>query len=246
MLFLINLEAAGERRRHMTAQLESLGLAWRRIGVDFRFRGRDEIDAWVDAHLPGVGFDHGTLSGAEIGCWASHLCAWQALANSPGVAACTVLEDDLILDPALPEAIAVLEAHAALDLVFLGTSSRNVSTRRRSAAGRFRVHRPLGTIYNTWGYVVARAWVERFLAARPLHLDRPIDHYTGGSRGRALKPRIGVLRPAVVAEDDAFGPASQIEPFTFRIDRSRVVERARRKILASRVSELYYRLYRFL
>ena len=55
-----------------------------------------------------------------------------------------------------------------------------------------------------------------------------------------------MLRPAVVREDPALGVASQIEPFTYRIDRFRVVEAARRRIIASRVSDLYYRLYRLL
>ena len=104
----------------------------------------------------------------------------------------------------------------------------------------------LGTIYNTWGYVVARDWVRRFFAAGPWRIDRPIDQYTGGARAKAVKPRVGVLRPSVVREDAALGVASQIEPFTYRIDRARLVEAARRRIIDSRVSELYYRLYRLL
>lgn len=246
MLFVVNLDSAGERRASIAAQLDALGLAWQRIGVDFRGSSDRAIDAWVDTQFPGLRFDHDHVSSAEIGCWVSHLCAWQALADASGEAACTVLEDDLTLDPALPEAIEALSSAPSFDLVFLGTSSRNVSTRSRTAIGAFAVHRPIGTIYNTWGYVVARAWVERFLAVRPRIIDRPIDHYTGGGRARAEKPRAGVLRPAVVAEDPELGARSQIEPYTFRIDRARLVESARRRIIASRVSALYYKLYRLL
>jgi len=244
MLFLINLEDAHERRRSMQAQLDALGLAYERIGVDFRRSSPAQIDAWIAARFPGLTFDHSDVSTAEIGCWASHLCAWQALANSD-VPACTVLEDDLTLDPALPDAIRTLAVEPVLDLVFLGTSSRNVAARRSVAAGSFRLHRALGTIYNTWGYVVSRAWVRGFLA-QPRHVDRPIDHYTGGRRARAMKPRIAVLRPAVVREHESLGPLSQIEPFTYRIDRARIVEVARRRIIASRMSALYYKLYDFL
>jgi hypothetical protein len=156
-----------------------------------------------------------------------------------------VLEDDLRLDPALPDALAALSAAPAHDFVFLGTSSRNISTRRRAPCASFHVHRPLGAIFNSWGYVVSREWVESFFARRPLVLGRPIDHVIGGSVTK-LKPRVGVLRPAVVDEDPSLGVASQIEPFTVRIDRSRLIEKARRRILASRFSDLYYRLYRFL
>jgi glycosyl transferase family 25 len=244
MLFLINLDDAHARRASMYAQLDALGLAHERIGVDFRRSSTAQIDMWIAARFPGFSFDHGSVSTAEIGCWASHLCTWQALAASEAQA-CTVLEDDLTLDPAFNEALCTLVAEPVLDLVFLGTSSRNVSTRKSLPAGRFRLHRALGTIYNTWGYVVARTWVRRFLA-RDWRIDRPIDHYTGGRRAGVVKPRVAVLRPAVVREHEALGPLSQIEPFTYRIDRARIVEQARRRIIASRVSALYYKLYDYL
>jgi len=246
LLFLINLDSAEARRARMVEQLDGLGLAYRRIGADLRHRSDAEIAAWFDAHLPGLSFDFDDVSSAEIGCWASHLLAWRALADAPDVEAAAVLEDDLRLEATLPAAIATLAVSPVFDIVFLGTSSRNVSSRQRVRAGDFTIHQPVGTIYNTWGYVIAKHYVQRFFEARPLAIDRPIDHYTGGSRGRALKPRIGVLRPAPVSEDPDLGAASQIEPFTFRIDRARLVEQARRRLLASRVSELYYRLYRFL
>jgi GR25 family glycosyltransferase involved in LPS biosynthesis len=245
MLYLINLDDAHARRTAMRTQLAQVGLPFQTIGIDFRRAPRADIDAWISQRFAGIAFDHGSVSGAEIGCWASHLSAWQALASSDA-AACTVLEDDLRLEPALPEAIGALARTPMFDLVFLGTSSRNVSTRRRLPAGRFQLHQAFGTIYNTWGYVVSRAWVRRFFAAAPWRLDRPIDHYTGGSRAGQLKPRVAVLRPAVVSEDPVLGVDSQIEPFTHRIDRSRIVELARRRVIASRVSAFYYKLYEYI
>jgi glycosyl transferase, family 25 len=245
MLFLINLDSASERRDAMASQLAALGLPYTRIGVDFRGCDAAAIDAWLAPRFPGIAFDHAGVSSAEVGCWASHLTAWRALADSE-VDACTVLEDDLVLDARLPAAIATLASPPLRDLVFLGTSCRNVSTRHRSEIGGFALHRPLGTIYNTWGYVVSRDWVRRFFAATPWRIDRPIDHYTGGRRARRVRPRTAVLRPAVVHEHPTLGPVSQIEPYTYRIDRAKIVELARRRIIASRVSALYYRLYRLL
>ena len=245
MLFLINLDEAHARRAAMHAQLDDIGLSYERIGIDFRHVPRAVIDAWFAQRFPGITFARRSVSGAEIGCWASHLCAWQALASRADASACTVLEDDVVLDPSFPEAIATLMREPVLDLVILGTSSRNVSTRRHARVGPLRVHRPLGTIYNTWGYVVSRTWVERFFASR-WHIDRPIDHYTGGSRAGPARPRMAVLQPAVVRENPMLGARSQIAPTTFRIDRARIVELARRRIIASRASALYYKLYRFL
>ena len=245
MLFVVNLDDAAARHESMRAQLEALGLAYRRVGVDLRTLARPAVDAWVCEHLPELAFSRG-VSSAEIGCWASHVTAWRALVATPAAAACTVLEDDVVLRPGFAAAIRELSAHPRFDLVFLGTSCRNISARRFVTQGRHALHRPIGTIYNTWGYVVSRAWAERFLAAAPWRIDRPIDHYTGGSRAGAPKPATAVLRPAVVDEHPTLGPASQIGPYTSRIDRSRFVEKARRHLLASRASALYYRLYRFL
>ena len=245
MLFLVNLDDALARRESMRAQLDALGLAYTRVGVDLRRLARPALSAWVREHLPGLAFSR-SVSSAEIGCWASHLAAWRALVATPGAAACTVLEDDVVLQPGFAEAIAELCTRPRFDLVFLGTSCRNVSRRRFVVQGPLELHRPIGTIYNTWGYVVTRAWAERFFAAAPWRIDRPIDHYTGGARAGAHKPSTAVLVPAVVHEHPSLGPASQIAPHTWRIDRSRLVEKARRRILASRASALYYQLYRLL
>lgn len=242
MLFLINLDSAHERRGQMLAQLVALGLDCERIGIDFRGAGRGAIDAFVDARLPGFAFDHEALSGAEIGCWVSHLTAWTRLRDAGGVPACAVLEDDLVLDERLPEALAAVATCAAFDVTLLGTSSRTVSSRRRTPAGPFHVHLPLGTVYNTWGYVIRRAFVERFLASPPPRIDRPIDHFTGGAVRRG-KPRTGVLRPAVVDEDPALGSASQIGPHTRRLDRTRLVEGTRRRLLAGRFGSFCDRLF---
>ena len=244
MLYLISLDDAHARLASMSAQLQAHGLAYQRIGVDFRRSSIAQIDAWIAARFPGLSFDHGDVSTAEIGCWASHLCAWQALAASDEPVA-TVLEDDVTLDDAFNEAVETLTRDPQFDLVFLGTSSRNVSAKKSAPAGRFRLHSALGTIYNTWGYVVTRDWARRFFA-RGRHIDRPIDHYTGGRRAGAVKPRVAVLRPAAVREHETLGPVSQIEPYTYRIDRARIVESARRRIIASRVSALYYKLYDYL
>ena len=80
--------------------------------------------------------------------------------------------------------------------------------------------------------------------APPVSHD-PIDHFLGGRGGQA-GPRIGVLQPSVVVEDPVLGAASQIGPYTRRLDRSYLIENVRRRILASALSEFYYALYRYL
>ena len=245
MLILVNLDSASERRDLMTGQLDALGVPFERLGVDMRARSDGEIMAWVDAHFPNFSFDLESLSGAEVGCWLSHLSAWNRLLEDDHAESCIVIEDDLTLAAEFPDAIAALQAQTTFDFVYLGTSSKNLSARRRTRIGRFWAHAPVGAIYNTWGYAVTRAYVRRLFRGPPVRVSTPIDHFVGGSTA-AARPRIAVLRPAIVDEHPIVGTESQIGPYTNRLDRWRLVEMARRRLLSSRVSALYYALYRFL
>ncbi len=256
MLVLINLETAAARRAAMARQLDKLGLAFERVGVDLRHADAAGVRHEIAAGAPGLRFHTQALSNAEIGCWLSHLRAWERLRRS-GKPACAVIEDDLRLAPEFGHALDVLSAQDRFDLVYLGTSSRNVSQRRFVQCGSLRVHEPVGVILNTWGYVVTRAYVERFFAEglqhagtdgdKPLcRIRLPIDHFLGG-RGGPLRPRIGVLQPAVVEEDPVLGAASQIGPYTRRLDRLHLLQRMRRRVLTSSVGQLYYStVYRYL
>jgi glycosyl transferase family 25 len=244
MLVLINLDSAVERRLSMARQLDESGIRFERVGVDLRCVRPTDVQAQITARFPGLQFDRLALSNPEIGCWLSHLSAWQALLRS-GAAACTVIEDDLILAPGFADAVERLSRRSEFDLVYLGTSSRNVSQRRRVTVNGLAVHKPVGVIFNTWGYSISRSYVERFFAQGQRRIRLPIDHFLGGRGGRA-QPTIGVLQPPVVSEDPVLGPVSQIAPYTRRIDRSRLFEGMRRRLLASAVSEFYYSLYRYL
>jgi glycosyl transferase family 25 len=245
MLVLINLDGAHERRARMQAQLAARGLAFERLGHDFRGLDRREIRRWYAERLPTVRPPAYTLSGAELGCWASHLSAWARI-HASGAPVGTVLEDDVLLAADFARSAGILEHDlGGFDLVYLGTSSRNLSHRRAVTVGGLRVHAPVGLVVNTWGYVVSAAWIGRLLAQPSFAIDQPVDHYLGG-RGGAIRPRIGVLQPACVHEDPATAPASQIQPHTWRPDRLRVAESARRRFLQSRAGDWFYRLYRWL
>jgi len=229
----------------MASQLAARNLAFERVGHDFRSLGRRDIERWYAARFPTIRPPTYTLSGAELGCWASHLSAWACILAS-GAAAGTVLEDDLVLAPDFAGCVDELERDLGdVDLVYLGTSSRNLSRRRAKAIGGLRIHAPVGLVLNTWGYVVSAAWIARLFTRPVFAIDMPIDHFLGG-RGGAVRPRIGVVQPACVHEDPATARASQIQPYTWRPDRLRVVESARRRLLSSRAADWFYRLYRWL
>jgi len=245
MIVLINLDSATDRHRHMIAQLDALALPFQRVGFDGRTRPRREIDAWCRERFDNVAFDYDQLSGAEVGCWLSHLVAWDLLRRRRTENACTILEDDVLLAPGFAATIGRLGAAPPFDVVYLGTSSRNISRRRRVRVGGLWLHEPVGVVFNTWGYVVTRSYVERFFATPQKCIGMPIDHFLGGAAHRA-KPRIAVLRPAIVTEDPALGTQSQIAPHTFRLDRWDLIERTRRRLLSGRIGDAYSALYRWL
>jgi GR25 family glycosyltransferase involved in LPS biosynthesis len=245
MLILINLDSAHDRRNFMTSQLASVGIDFTRVGVDMRNQSRKFIFDWVKAHFPQFTFDLRALSGAEIGCWLSHLSAWRQVLAMDRIQTCIVIEDDARLRADFADAAAALNVDLDYDVIYLGTSSRNLSQRRRMQIGRFWVHEPVGVVYNTWGYSIARKYIERLFDAGKSNITVPIDHFLGGT-AREAGPRISVLVPAVLEEDPVLGRSSQIGPHTRRLDRWQPVETARRRLVSSHIGNLYYSLYRFL
>jgi hypothetical protein len=229
----------------MVSQLSSIGAAFTRVGVDMRKQSRQFIADWVGANFPQFTFDQHLLSGAEIGCWLSHLSAWRQALAAASIQKCIVLEDDVRLSEDFTDAVAALEFDPDYDVIYLGTSSRNLSQRRRTQLGRFWVHEPLGVVYNTWGYSITRKYIQRLFEEGRTSIAVPIDHFLGGM-ARGAGPRISVLLPVVVEEDPVLGRSSQIGPHTRRLDRWQPVERARRRLLSSNIGKLYYSLYRFL
>jgi len=241
---LINLDAAVERRERMEAKLACAGIAAERVGLDFRESSPEYVHRWARQYFPQISFDLDAMCAAEAGCWASHLTAWRSVLHG-NARSCTVLEDDVLLADHFRALTEMLSAQDSFDVVYLGTSSKNISRRRRTRIGKLWVHEPIGVVFNTWGYVVRREYVQRFFASDRLRIDMPIDHFLGG-RAKCVKPRTGVLRPAIVSEDPAVGLDSQIQPYAKRLDRHPVWQEARRALLGSKVSDLYYSLYRLL
>ncbi len=189
MVLLINLESAQLRRAAMTKRLAEQRLRHARVGVDMRHLSRDEVTARCASAFPTLAFDLGVLSCAEVGCWASHLIAWRRLVEQSAKRFCTVLEDDVVLRPAFAAAIATLSQHShPFDVVYLGTSSRNLSSRRRTLVGSCAVHEPVG---NRLQHVGLRdlACLDRALLRAAVGRHPPADRpFPGRARARAEAP----------------------------------------------------------
>jgi glycosyl transferase family 25 len=241
-IYLINLQAASERRLHMMAQLAGTGLRVQRIGIDARGHTPGELERLAVRELPGIRFAFDKLSAAEVGCWLSHLVAWRTFLGCGRSPCGVVIEDDLQLATGFAHTVRAIAQQEHYDAVFFGTSSKNLSRKRVRDVAGLRVREPNGTIFNTWGYALHRRYIEAFFAHCPGRVAVPIDHVLGGSR-RQGAPSIAVLQPAIVSEAAWLGARSQIDAGLRRVDRWTVVQRVRRRFLESRVSDLYYAMF---
>ncbi|MBS0320809.1 MAG: glycosyltransferase family 25 protein [Proteobacteria bacterium] len=244
-VFLVNLDDAVARRRHMAAELARAGVTWRRVGIDLRHADEATLVRAQRLVAPRMSFERRRLGNAELGCWLSHVDAWRQGFADPAVRNVAVIEDDLCVARDFGTTVDRLVDRSTHDVVFLGTSSRNISARRRVRCDGVALHEPVGAVFNTWGYVIGRAYAQRLQAGARDPIAWPIDHVLGG-RIAAWRPQVAVVQPLAIVEHAALARASQIQASTRRLDRLPWVEAARRWLLASRASDLYYSLYRWL
>lgn len=172
--WVINLDRAPERLARISAQLETLGLPWTRLAaVDARALTPEQRAALDE---PAYRRKHGmTPSLGELGCYLSHVEAMRALLASRYEFA-LVLEDDVLLTPALPAVLQALVAHrhrwdvAKLSAVHSGTPQPYLPLTAQHALAVM-----LTRCTGSSAYVLNRAAAEAYLE-RLLPMSLPYDH----------------------------------------------------------------------
>lgn len=170
---LINLERSVQRRADMQARLAQLGLAHEWLagvdGVLHQDALRPSVD--VPAFCRNTGRD--VLPG-EIGCYHSHILAWQKLLDSPQEVL-LVLEDDVVFHSDFLPAVRLALAHQGQwDLLKLNCI-RAKQPVRKGRIGPYVLNAHLGPFTGMGAYLIGRATIERLLPAM-LPITRPIDH----------------------------------------------------------------------
>jgi len=169
----INLDRSVDRRRVMEARLTEVGLPYTRFSaVDGQARW-DELLPTVDvkAFERNVGRD---MMRGEIGCYHSHLRAWEALVASEDDFL-LVLEDDVVFGADFLPALALALQHAEeWDLLKLNKirAKQPVCQRRW---GRYCLNAYIGTATGLGAYLIQRRTIKHLLP-RMLPIRRPIDH----------------------------------------------------------------------
>lgn len=172
MVLLINLPRSTQRREQMERRLASLGLQYEVLSaVDGRARW-DELRPTVDvaAFERHVGRD--VLPG-EIGCYHSHLLAWQRFLASDAQVL-LVLEDDMVFHDDFADALRLsMRGRAHWDMLKLAKIRANQPV-CQGLLGPYRLNAYIGAATGFGAYLLQREPAQRLLP-RLLPIRAPID-----------------------------------------------------------------------
>jgi glycosyl transferase, family 25 len=179
------------------------------------------------------------LTPGELGCYYSHLAPWEAV-ELRGLPGALVLEDDIFLDPALPDVVTEVARLPHLDMVRLSSLNpvRGIPL-FRLAAGRCLLL-PTKNPSRTQGYWVSTMGARRLrhlLATPALPIDDELDAYW------CYGMCIPVLTPLRVREEDdavsligARGGSVSKSEKNLRQHFARVVQAQHRKLAVFRMA----------
>jgi glycosyl transferase family 25 len=170
---IINLDRSTHRRSQIEAQLTALDVPFHRLAAtDGHALGESERNRHYNDALNRRCY-HKPLVAGEIGCYISHLRAWQWLLDS-GFERAVILEDDVVLGENFQAALDLLPClPQPWDIVKLGSWSRK-PVLSAVAFGQFSLHRYGKTPISAFAQAVSRRGAEKLLRAR-VPFARPVD-----------------------------------------------------------------------
>ena len=210
--WVINLDRDTERLQRIAGQLAPTGLAWtRQSAVVGRDLAPDEQARLLDrdAYRRKHGMEPAL---GELGCYLSHVAVMRALLASPHRAA-LVLEDDVLLTPALVPVLRGLMAHAdRWDVVKLSQVHSGTPQPVLEVTPGHRLAVMLSRCTGSSAYLMNRRAAESY-TARILPMTLPYDHVFDQGWTFGLKVRLVTPTPCIhdetIATTIATGGASR-------------------------------------
>jgi glycosyl transferase family 25 len=204
-IFVINLKASPDRRERAEAELARVGLAARFVeAVDGRKLPPEEVSKIVDV-AGRLNRAPKPLSGAEVGCYLSHLKVMETIV-AEDIPQALVLEDDLMTTPELPGVLQALETRELppYDLIRLGISEplRKTFTPIVGLTPASALVRHHNVINSNLAYLITKAGAQRFL-----NYARPIRYPADVALNRSWRHGLNILgvRPWPVEPNMAAG-----------------------------------------
>lgn len=163
-IFVINLKEDKDRWRNIFGQINAFGLPFSRFDA---YRGEYVPQPWKEQFFPKTKravLSHPTLTSGEIGCYASHLACMNMLLEGNHPAA-IILEDDIIIDPRLPDIISNIEKIPEnWDIVHLSGQPKSSFFQLSNFTPDFELIKfsriPTGAL----GYIVSRSGAQKFIS----------------------------------------------------------------------------------
>lgn len=200
--WVINLDRDRERLQRVAQQLEPTGLAWTRLSAVY---GRDLPAAEQDRLLDRATYRHRhgmEPALGELGCYLSHVAVFRALLASPHSAA-LVLEDDVLLTPALVPVLQGLMRHAGRwDMVKLSQVHSGTPQAYLDVAPGHRLAVMLSRCTGSSAYLVNRRAAQAYVDGL-LPMKLPYDHVFDQGWTFGLKVRMVTPTPCIHDEDIA-------------------------------------------
>ncbi|PLX37437.1 MAG: glycosyl transferase family 25 [Hyphomicrobiales bacterium] len=198
-VYVINLADNTGRMERSAAQLDAQGIAFHRIdGVNGWAMSDDEIARVYDPALNRRKARH-PLVRPEIGCYLSHVAAWQAIAEGEAEGG-FILEDDFRAEETLAGALRLLSADSGWDMVKLYSLDPDTKLIGERLLGEgFTIGIPYRVPTCLIGYGVTRDAARR-LVARALPVVRPVDEEMKFFWETGL--RVALVRPQPIAVGD--------------------------------------------
>lgn len=173
-ILVINLAHSTARWESVQRRLNALGLPYQRIeGVAGNKLSKQELEGVFDAEKAKKKY-HYQLTRGEIGCYLSHISAWQTIIDEE-LEFAIILEDDVVfadLFSAVPKA--VQDVSQEWDLIKLAAPFKQQKFYPQERINEFEWGRFKKPPMGACGYVLSRQGAQKLLAQRP-PIFRPVD-----------------------------------------------------------------------
>ncbi len=171
-VFIINLDSSPERYQHAEQQLQVLGISAQRFrGVYGKDLSVEEVNACYDKAKNLQHFRR-SLSPGEIGCYLSHRGVWQQMVDHH-IELAIVLEDDIDVDPRLPQAIAQIATLAGWDHIKLSDDRDTPAYQRKMLQDGFELVNFKRVPNCATGYAISLSGARKMLSRSKFY--RPVD-----------------------------------------------------------------------
>jgi len=169
---LINLERSTDRLIACAEQLEAYNLPFERIeavnGDSLNAAAINELYNFADSSY------HKHLTNGELGCYLSHVRAWQKIVDEQ-LDYAVILEDDILLQDDIQQGLeAIKDIQQPWDLIKLAEEPAKRKAVHQIQAGAFSLITYNKVPSRTCAQVVSLSGAKKLLATS-IHINRPID-----------------------------------------------------------------------